>query len=81
MLLYSIFDKVLGEYSAPIMASNDKVAKRWFKSTISKSDYEPVDFQLYKVGSFDTTTGEIGDTYEYIMNGADAIDPDVLGEK
>ena len=81
MYLYCIFDKVLGEYAAPVMASNDKVAKRWFNNAVSKSDYDAADFQLYKVGSFNVKTGGIIPCFDYVMNGLDLVDPDVLEEK
>jgi len=81
MYLYSIFDKILGEYAAPVMAQNDKVAKRWFKNVVGRSEYDATDFQLFCVGKFDIKTGDIEYCPGYIMNGADPVDNDVLEEK
>lgn len=57
--LYAIFDKVSGEYGAPMLAQNDGVAVRWFVNTLNKSEYDPSDFQLFCVGSYDIQKGSI----------------------
>lgn len=62
MGLYSVKDKLLG-FAPPVTVENDKAAIRWFESIMAtKKESDKVDtkyWDLYKVGSFDTDTGEI----------------------
>ena len=69
MLLVCVFDKVQGEYSAPIMAANEATAKRWFYKTMRTAEFDPADFQLYLVGYLDVKTGKIEPDFGFICNG------------
>lgn len=50
--LYSVYDKVAGEFSAPTLAKNDGVASRMFLNSISKLP-NCSDLKLYQIGEFD----------------------------
>lgn len=62
MNLYSIYDRVSGIYSCPLLMDNDGVAKRHFPY-ICKSQPQfqmyPDDLELYRLGSYDNTSGAI----------------------
>lgn len=79
MYLYSVYDKVQGEYAAPVVAVNDNVAKRWFKKVVASSGFDPMDFQLYKLGTFDTKLGIIVPEVSYVCNPND-LEGDILDE-
>lgn len=76
--VYSYRDCLVG-YGMPILRDNDAVATRAFKFDVNedrsmfKSD--PKDFQLFRIGEFDTDTGII-DSYDpvLIVNANDLID-------
>lgn len=59
MNVYSIFDKCSGIYSEPFCAINDDVAKRRFKQICLSSSVVAPDLQLYKLGEFESSTGEL----------------------
>lgn len=60
MSLYSVYDSVADEYSAPNMAKNDGVAIRQFQELLVKLPLHVRDeYQLTKVGQFDTERGMI----------------------
>ena len=50
-------------YMNPFVATNEGVAKRDFKILVNDRDqklaFNPQDFDLYKLGEFDTETGKI----------------------
>lgn len=50
--LYSVYDEVAKEFSAPTLAKNDGVASRMFLNSISKLP-NCSDLKLYQVGEFD----------------------------
>lgn len=55
---YCIYDKVAGLYALPFANVNEACAIRQFKSILSQGEYEPTDFDLFFVGSFDSNTGK-----------------------
>ena len=56
--VYSIYDKVAGIYSMPIVQHNDNSARRYFQSVANASlEVAATDCQLYKIGEYDTDTG------------------------
>lgn len=58
--LYSIFDKVSEEFSAPVALKNTGVAKRWFNQNLSSVPEDiKNDFELWLVGKFDPVKGVI----------------------
>lgn len=66
--LYSVQD-VMIDFGAPNLCSNDELAKRGYHN-ILKNHTNPEDLRLFKIGTFDTSTGTvIGITPELIEGG------------
>lgn len=63
MTLYAIRDIAAEKFFAPQAEYNDTTAIRWFGELINNGtgplNYQPKDFDLYEVGSFDTEKGVI----------------------
>lgn len=62
MNAYSVFDAAVQAYGNPIFFQTDAAAQRIFLSEIREShdsllSKSPKDFDLYRIGSFDTDTG------------------------
>ena len=62
MNAYSVFDAAVQGYGNPIFFQSDAAAQRIFVSEIREShdsllSKSPKDFDLYRIGSFDTDTG------------------------
>lgn len=57
--LYSVYDTMAEEFGPVFMARNDQVAKRAVINMMVKSEASANEFQLYKVGVFNTTTGSV----------------------
>lgn len=57
--LYSVYDTVAEEFGPVFMARNDMVAKRAVINMMEKSEVSVNEYQLYKVGVFNTNTGII----------------------
>lgn len=57
--LYSIYDRVSGEYGSIFMEKNDSLAIRKFNYLASNSKMVSADLELYVLGFFDTETGEL----------------------
>lgn len=60
-VLYTIYDTIMREYSAPFMASNDEHAKSIFDMSIAnaeKAGYRS-EFELVRLIKFHTGTGEM----------------------
>lgn len=57
--VYSIYDTVMEEYSAPFLANNDNHAMMIFNQSIAKARESGFDhdFDLYFVGKFDMFSG------------------------
>lgn len=55
--IYSIQDALTG-FGAPTLQNNDAAAYRSF-AEVFKDVFQPSDYSLWKLGSFDTNTGEI----------------------
>lgn len=64
--LYSVYDKVSGQYNTPFGAPNDTHAVRSFRMEVNRPNEQNVvyhnakDFKLVKVGTFDHETGTVG---------------------
>ena len=74
--IYSIKDTVQGEHLTPfMMLRNDEEAKRNFITAINSEHTEAhivkfyKDMELYRLGEFDTITGEITAKIEFLTNG------------
>ena len=59
--LYTIFDTVLKEHSQPFMSNNDNHALILFDKAVAATRNAGLDieFELYRIGSFDTASGHI----------------------
>lgn len=64
--LYSVCDTVAGRFSPPFVAVNDRAAERDFRTACMDSNSmmskNPLDFHLFRLGSFDQDDGQI-DSY------------------
>ena len=63
MLVFSVYDKVLGEYMTPFFAKNIGLALRSFQDLVrdnrSLVAQHPADFVLYQIGSFFRCFGSV----------------------
>lgn len=58
--MYAIYDKKAGLFGTPIYQVNLETAKRYFHYLCSKqTEIDPLDLDLYYLGKFNSTTGEI----------------------
>lgn len=55
--IYSINDALTG-FASPTLQNNDAAAMRSF-AEVFKDVFSPADYSLWKIGNFDTDTGEI----------------------
>lgn len=60
--VYCVRDSLLG-FGFPVIRDNDAVASRAFEYDLkvdnSPYKHHPQDFQLYRIGEFDTESGEV----------------------
>lgn len=49
--VYTIYDRITGEHSPPLLAKNDTAAFRLFKANVEKYP-QPDDFKLFTIGTF-----------------------------
>lgn len=58
--IYAIYDKKAGLFGTPIFQINIETAKRYYNYLMTKqTDLDPLDLDLYYVGKYNSTTGEI----------------------
>ena len=57
--MYTIFDRVTTQYGEPFLAVSDETATRKFNYLMSNAPMVAGDCQLYKLGEFDNTTGDL----------------------
>lgn len=57
--LYSVFDRIAGLYSEPFIQTSDATAIRFFRYRMSQSSMVSADCALYRLGSYDSSTGTI----------------------
>lgn len=74
--IYSIKDTVVGNFGNPFNMNNDEEAKRTFKNAVNSNNGSNIalnytDMQLFKLGTFDTQTGEITSQVEMLINGTE----------
>ena len=55
--LYVTYDKIGEEYSPVFQQKNDKVCMRVVHEMLKKSPVSPEDYQILKIGEFDTERG------------------------
>ena len=72
--VYSIKDLKVG-YEPPFLAQNDEIAVRQFHSAAKYGPVEqnrfkqnPMDYELYKIGTFDSATGVVSADVQYVTN-------------
>lgn len=51
--VYTIYDRITGEHSPPLLAKNDTAAFRLFKANVNKYP-QPEDFVLYTIGTYNS---------------------------
>ena len=70
--MYSIKDR-LQKFIPPVPMSSEEVAQRWFKEMMHENitmRMQPEDFSLWKLGEWDSDTGEwTSDIKEVVYNG------------
>lgn len=59
-VIYSIYDRVSGQYGEPWISQNDATAVRKFNYLMQNSPMVNSDCELYKVGAFNSDKGELG---------------------
>jgi len=63
MRIYSVYDEKAEEFSPPFFQQNDRLAQRMItesaKGNGSMLAAYPEDFKLYRLGEFETSTGEL----------------------
>lgn len=76
--IYSIRDKYTG-FMSPMVDQSDDAAKRNFAYAINNNpgvmNFSPADFDLYKIGTFDSMKGIIDSigVAEFICNGSEVF--------
>lgn len=66
--LYAIKDKI-NEFLPIQMLPNDQTAHRWFREMLENNPtmhLSPNDFEIYKLGTWDTVTGELTSKVEIV---------------
>jgi hypothetical protein len=70
--LYSIFDSKVNSFAPPFVATNDQEAIRMFKTSInygeSTLNMYPEDFDLFRLGSFNSESGTFDSQLEKLCN-------------
>lgn len=76
--IYSLKDRKSG-YANPYLLQNDEIAIRDLKTAVNDEKANvinkfPEDFELTRIGEFDTETGEIVSKVEFIINARELKD-------
>lgn len=85
--LYVIFDRIAHKYSSPLPFQNKQLAIRYFDSLLANCDNvrtKPSDYELYKIGMYDTETASLlGTDISYVKSGEDIseVKENVKGKK
>lgn len=74
--LYTVKDTVQGEMMNPFLLRNKEEARRTFEQAVNSGRDNNVciyykDMQLYELGEYDSTTGEITSNVDYVCSGLD----------
>lgn len=73
--LMSIYDRVSGQFSSPLLFDNYKCGIRYFGYLLSQNEqvkHDADDYQLFAVGVYETDTGVISDnTVTFVCSGHD----------
>lgn len=58
--MYSVYDRVAQEFSAPVVCKNDGVAFRMFRQQMEKTpEYAASEYWLMRVAQWDAESGEV----------------------
>ena len=68
--MYAIKDAVVGQIAEPRLFVNEAQAVRWFKTFAAKSDIA-ADLQLFALGEFNASTGEIRSEVQFVCGGGE----------
>lgn len=75
--LYSVYDAAAQNYSDPVIFTSDAVASRNFQIESQNQDSVlakfPVDFTMFCVGEFDTSSGDVSAVNRIVCRGTDFI--------
>lgn len=74
VFIYTMFDRVSQTYGEPFIAVNDSVAQRRFQYVCSNSPMVCNDMQLFKLGTFDTDSGEVVADKSFVCNYIPQVD-------
>ena len=74
--MYAVKDTVQGEMMNPFLLRNKEEAKRAFGIAVNSGKDNNIciyykDMQLFELGEYNTTTGEIKSKVEYVCSGSD----------
>ena len=73
--LYAYRDNKASSFTPPFVCVNEAVAKRDFDYRLHNDKsmgFSPADYDLYQIGNFNTTTGEVKPMLpEFIINGGE----------
>ena len=76
--IFSVFDEKAHAYVIPFCFVNTQVAKRAFRNSINDKNHmfgqNPYDFTLFKIATFEDTTGELRPTKLSLGNGVEYIE-------
>lgn len=64
--MFSIFDSVTRQFSVPAVHNNEAAAMRNF-AEVFKDVFQPEDYSLYCIGTFDSSSGEIQRFDPYVV--------------
>ena len=66
--VYSIYDRVAREYGPPFCAKNHGVAMRMYADAVKQATGDAKDdYEIWKIGSYDTSTGILEGNIERFM--------------
>lgn len=73
--VYTIYDRLAGQYAEPHCDLNHATATRWFTSIMSQSKLNHSDFDLVCLGSYDSLTGQLVSLNkpEFVVNGGTVV--------
>lgn len=72
---YAIRDNLSEMYMTPVLFQNENVALRWFSGVVNSKEQNeviynnPADFELWKLGIYDNSTGDLAPMLEKIATG------------
>lgn len=69
---YAVKDELAGKFLSPTLMNSEPEAKRQFKAQINNIDIwkdNPSDFSLFRLGTFNTETGELTSNIEKLVGG------------